>query len=192
MPTTIAVATTAAGTAQRGANRVKTSQTSTTVRPCHQVSPTEASTGARQIGSRMPASIALAMGFGMRVIARASHGQSPVASSSTPQRTNAPTAAEKSSVRPLAATMSAAPGVDHAIEIGMRYRRLNATARMPCPTQSTNRPDAASAAVAPTACSPAISRANELANPVIEPMIPAVMGCAIEARGGSAVMGFPA
>ena len=49
----------------------------TTVRPCHQVSPTEASTGARQMGNRMPASIALAIGFGMRVIARASHGHKP-------------------------------------------------------------------------------------------------------------------
>ena len=118
--TTTAVATTAAGTAQRGANLTTTSHTRTTISPCHQVSPTDASTGARQIGSRMPASIALAIGFGMRVMARASHGQRPVISSSTPHSTNAPTAAEKSSVSPFAATISAAPGVDQAIEIGMR------------------------------------------------------------------------
>ncbi len=68
----------------------------------------------------MPASIALAIGFGMRVIARASHDHSPVASSSTPHSRNAPTAAEKSSVSPFAATSSAAPGVDHANESGIR------------------------------------------------------------------------
>ena len=49
-------------------------------------------------------------------------------------------------------------------------------------------------AVAPTACSPAMSSANELANPVSEPTMPAAIGCAIEARGwaSDAVMGFPA
>ena len=39
---------------------------------------TEAVTGARQIGNRMPASIALAIGFGMLVIARPSAGHSPL------------------------------------------------------------------------------------------------------------------
>ena len=48
---------------------------------------------------------------------------------------------------------------------------------------STSNPDAASAAVAPTACSPAISSANELANPVIAAMMPAMIGCATDVRG---------
>ena len=121
----------------------------------------------------------------MRVIARASHGQSPVISNRMPQSTNAPTAAEKSSVRPFAATISAAPGVDQAIEIGIRYRRLSPIASRPCSTQSTSRPDAASAGVAPTAWSPAMSSANELANPVSEPTIPAEIGWAMEVRRGA-------
>ena len=112
--------TTAAGTAQRGARRTRISQTTTTGIACAQVSPVTANTGARQIGNRMPASMALAIGFGMRVIARASHDQSPVASSRTPQSMKAPTAAEKSSVSPFAATSNAAPGVDHANDSGIR------------------------------------------------------------------------
>ena len=139
----------------------------------------------------MPASIALAIAGGIRVIARASHGHSPVMSSRMPQRMNAPTAAEKSPVSPFAATISAAPGVDQAIEIGIRYRRLSATASSPWTTQSTSRPEAASAAVAPTIWSPAMSSANELANPVSDATIPVVIGWAMEA-GRSAAMGFPA
>ena len=56
---------------------------------------TEASTGERQIGNRMPASIALATGVGIRVIARVSAGQKPVIAMRAPQTTNAPTAAAK-------------------------------------------------------------------------------------------------
>ena len=79
-------------------------------------------------------------------------------------------------MRPLAATISAAPGVDHAIEIGIRYRRLSPIARSPWTTQSTSSPDAASSGVAPTACSPAMSRANELAKPVSDATMPAEIG----------------
>ena len=143
----------------------------------------------------MPASIALAIGFGIRVIARASHGHSPVINSSSPHNRNAPTAAEKSPVSPFAATISAAPGVDQAIEIGIRNRRLSAIESRPCTTQSTSRPDAASAGVAPTVCSPAMSSANELANPMSDATIPVEMGWATEVRRGAGIsdaMGFPA
>src|SRR4051812_22893688 len=107
--TTTTVVNTAAGTAHRGAKRASTSQTTTTG-SASRGNANEACTGARQMGSRIPASIALAIGLGMRVIARASQGQSPVMISSTPQRMKAPTAAEKSPVMPFAATSRAAPG----------------------------------------------------------------------------------
>ncbi len=177
--TATAVTTTAAATAQRGANRVSTSHTTIGGR-ASSGSCTAASTGARQIGNRMPASIALAIGRGIRVMVRASQGHSPVASSSTPQSRNAPTAAWKSPVVLWAATSRAAPGVDQANDNGSRYRRLSPMASTPWKTQSTSSPDAASASVAPTARRPAISRAKELANPVIDPTMPAVIGWTID------------
>src|SRR5690606_17994118 len=128
--TTTTVASTAAGTTQRGAIRANSSHTITTGSPsagnC-----TAASTGAMQIGNRMPASIALAMGFGMRVTARASAGQRPVTSSSTPHSTNAPTAARKSPVVASAATSTAAPGVDQAKLSGIRNHRPSTIASTP-------------------------------------------------------------
>jgi hypothetical protein len=80
-----------------------------------------------------------------------------------------------------AATSNAAPGVDQANDSGRRYRRLRPIARAPWKTQSTSSPDAASASDAPTALRPAISSANELANPVIEATMPAEIGCTIDA-----------
>ncbi|GAA3741606.1 hypothetical protein GCM10022239_16560 [Leifsonia bigeumensis] len=40
-----------------------------------------------------------------------------------------------------------------------------------------SRPDEASASVAPTAWSPAMTRANDVAKPAMEPTTPAEMGC---------------
>src|ERR671912_812808 len=101
MPTT--ATSMAAGTAQRGARRARSNQTSTmgtAIAGCS----TAAATGARQIGKRMPASIALAMGLGMLVIARPSAGQRPASTMSTPQTMNAPTAAANCCVVAAAAT----------------------------------------------------------------------------------------
>src|SRR5215218_4250850 len=78
-----AVAAIAPGVAQRGAKRKSTTQTAITGRASHGTS-IDAVTGAMQMGNRMPASIALAIGFGMLVIARPSAGQSPVSTMSTP------------------------------------------------------------------------------------------------------------
>ncbi len=156
------------------------------------VSPTDASTGARQIGSRMPASMALAMGVGMRVIARASHGHSPVMSSRIPHSTNAPTAAEKSSVSPLAATHERRTG-----------RRPGDRDRHPVPQAQRDRQQALEARRAPAgptrprpesprpSAVPRSSSANELANPVSEATIPAEIGWAME-TGRSDAMGLPA
>jgi hypothetical protein len=177
--TTTTVTMTAAGTANRGASFTRTSQVSTIGRASNG-SCTLAVTGARQIGKRMPASIALAIGFGMRVTVRASHGQSPVTTSSTPHSRKAPTALGKSSV-PVEARSSAAAGVDHTTEIGMRETVLSTTVMSPGTTHSTNSPDAAWSSLAPTLCSPAIKRANDDANPVIPATSPAKIGWASDA-----------
>ncbi|WP_407937544.1 hypothetical protein [Microterricola viridarii] len=47
----------------------------------------------------------------------------------------------------------------------------------PTARQRANRPDAACSSLAPTATSPAMTRAKELANPVIAATMPAKMGC---------------
>ena len=80
-------------TAQRGANRVSTSQTTIAgsaryrhAAPRRAPAPGRSGTGCRPAWRSRSA-------FGMRVIARASHGQRPVISSSTPHSRKAPTAA---------------------------------------------------------------------------------------------------
>jgi hypothetical protein len=114
----------------------------------------------------------------MEVIDRPRAGQSPVSTISTPLTAKAPTAAEKSSVA-ADASSNAAPGVDHANASGMRYRKLSTIASTPWTTHSARSPDAACADDAPTATSPAMTSANELANPVTAATIPAAIGCSI-------------
>ncbi|GAA3224595.1 hypothetical protein GCM10010468_51750 [Actinocorallia longicatena] len=80
-------------------------------------------------------------------------------------------------------TSSAAPGVDHAVEIGIRYRSPSAIAATPIVTDSTSSPDAASRSLAPTARSPASTTANELANPTTASTTPAITGCTTPPRG---------
>lgn len=53
---------------------------------------------------------------------------------------------------------------------------------MPTVTQRMSRPDDACASVAPTVWRPAITSANEVANPAMEPTIPAEMGCSMGYR----------
>lgn len=137
---------------------------------------TEASTGERQIGNRMPASIAAAIGVGIPVTARVRAGHRPVSSVSTPATTKAPTAAAKCSVVECAAIRSAAPGDDQAKESGVRKRSDRMTASSPCVMHRASNPEAASAGEAPTAVRPAMTRAKVLAKPVTAPTMPATMG----------------
>ena len=80
--------------------------------------------------------------------------------------TKAPMAVAYEPVVPSAAMSSAAPGVDHAKDSGMRNRHDSAIASTACPRHSASSPEAASAGVAPTAMRPAMTSANELAKPV--------------------------
>jgi hypothetical protein len=124
----------------------------------------------------MPASIALAIGVGMLVMARVRAGQNPVTAMSTPQTTNAPTAAENVCVVACAAISSAAPGDDQANESGILNLRLSTIARMAWQMHSVSSPDAASAGLAPTARSPVRTSTKVLANPVSAPTRPATIG----------------
>ena len=67
---------------------------------------------------RMPASMAAAIGVGMRPISCPNGLMKAVSTISPPARMNEPTAAWME--MPLEAAINAAPGVDHAATTGMR------------------------------------------------------------------------
>ena len=69
----------------------------------------------------MPASMPDAMEAGMRAISRVSGLNRPVAIRSSAVSTKAPTASLTE--KPVLAAINAAPGVDHAVTIGMRKRQ---------------------------------------------------------------------
>ena len=122
--------------------------------------------------------MALAIGFGMLVIKRPNAGHNPHSTMSAAQTRNAPTT-DPNSMSPVPApalTRSAAPGVDHANEIGMRNQKPSTMHVKPAARHSAKRPEAACASVAPTARNPAMTSANELAKPVIAAIKPAEMG----------------
>src|SRR5690606_34518167 len=98
---------------------------------------------------------------------------SPHSTMSAPHTMNAPTDAAKCASSLAAATRSAAPGVDHAVEIGIRYRHARKMQLSPVVTHAMSRPEEACASVAPTAWRPAMTRAKEVAKPAIDATIPA-------------------
>ena len=87
---------------------------------------------------------------------------------------NPPTA----SAYPFAGRMidvkNAAPGVDHAMLIGILVRRLKKIPLNPIATATAVSPDAACDCVAPTAKNPFTTIANELAKPTNDASEPAV------------------
>lgn len=165
----------AAGTAQRGATRSRTSHTATTG-STSQGFETAARTGARQSVRSTPASIACATGVGMRAISRPIPGQTAVTVMSRPVTRNAPTAAGQPPTRPPVPTSSAAPGVDQAKVIGIRVRAETSTVARPMVTNSASSPDPAWVGVAPTARSPDSTTANELVEPTRAVTSPATTG----------------
>src|SRR4051812_47982194 len=90
--TAMIAATIAPGAAHGRDTRVRTVHTTTTGTASHGIS-TTARTGPTQIGSRTPASIALASAGGIDAIARPSALHSPLRTMSPPQTRKAPTAA---------------------------------------------------------------------------------------------------
>jgi hypothetical protein len=69
--------------------------------------------------------------------------------------------------------------------MGIRKYQARAIELSPVTRHSARSPDAASASVAPTAWRPAMTRAKEVAKPVIEATIPAEMGCRMGYRSFS-------
>ncbi len=118
---TMMKASKAAGTANRRLIRPTTSQAMTIGRPRSGLNAT-ALIGARHRPSNTPASMALASGAGMAATARPNGFQMPQMMIRIAQMINAPTATAKPpSIAPDVAS-NAAPGVDHAMLIGMRVR----------------------------------------------------------------------
>lgn len=110
----------APGTAHRCAYRCSTTHTTSTGATTAALEVVRARSGARQSGSRTPASMACAISTGIAVISRPSRDQQPVRTINTPVTANAPTAAGQPPVTAPAPASSAAPGVDQARVIGMR------------------------------------------------------------------------
>ncbi|MEJ7837377.1 MAG: hypothetical protein WKF81_01100 [Thermomicrobiales bacterium] len=132
--------------------------------------------GARQSGINTPASIAWASDFGIRAMMSPSCGQSPVATIAIPTMTNAPIAAGKPPLTAAVLARSAAPGVDQAQVIGIRYRRLNQIQAIPMATDRMSSPEAACRSEAPTDVSPASTTTNEDVNPTRAVTMPALIG----------------
>ena len=122
-------------------------------------------TGARHSINKIPASIAFAIDAGIAATARASGFHCPATTTNTPATTNAPTAAGNPPATICELASNAAPGVDHATEIGNRVFKLRNRPQMPIAIETAIRPDAASASEAPTARNPCTTTANELAKP---------------------------
>ena len=97
---------------------------------------------------------------------------------SSAQTMNAPTADANSTraVPAPALTRSAAPGVDHANDIGMRSQKPSTIQVSPTARHRAKSPDAAWTSVAPTARKPAMTSANDVAKPVMAATMPAEMG----------------
>ena len=89
---------------------------------------------------------------------------------------NAPTAAGKPPSGMPAVMRRAAPGVDQAIEIGIRKRHDNPTPHNPLMTHNANRPEAAMAGVAPALINPFRTMGNAPAKPTSAARHPAKIG----------------
>lgn len=169
----------AAGTAHRGRTASTISHTASTgaIAPGSWAS---AVTGATHSGSSTPASMACATAVGMRVTRRASAGQSPVANSSAAVTANAPTAAGHPPATAPVVISSAAPGVDHALVIGIRNLHDSSIEAAPIARLTATKPDAACAGLAPAARNPASTTANEDVKPTSAHTTPAPIGTAFE------------
>ena len=86
---------------------------------------------------------------------------------------NAPTAAPKPWDDPAEVASSAAPGVDHAIVIGIRVRQAKRMQPRPIVTDTIARPEAAWLGDAPSALRPVSTTANEPVKPTTADTMPA-------------------
>jgi len=137
-----------------------------------------ASNGTRHSGRITPASIACASVTGISPTIRPRGFQSPVMTTSTPANTNAPTPAAKPPSGNPEVASSAALGVDHATEIGIRFQRLKTIPHRPMAIASAIKPDVACSAVAPTPLRPCKTIAKELAKPTNAERMPALVALA--------------
>src|SRR6476661_7985978 len=175
IPITPRAASRAAGTAQRGANFIISSQHRITGAANTGAEP-RALKGARQSWSRTPASMAWAREVGIRAISLPSAGTRPVMASSRPAPRKAPTAAGHPPSGTPDDASSAAPGVDQASVTGTLERQASTSTPSPTVSVTARRPDAAWAGSAPTALSPARTTAKDEVKPTSAVTIPATTG----------------
>ena len=88
----------------------------------------------------MPASMALASAEGIAATARPNGLTNPAATIKRPATRNAPVAAANPPAAAPVAASSAAPGSDHAPEIGIRNHRLNTMPASPIAIESIIKP----------------------------------------------------
>ena len=101
----------------------------------------------------------------MAATARPKGRQRPAMTISAPVTRNAPTATANPPSGALLVASSAAPGVDHAMDIGIRDFRLSQAAHRPMLIDKAMRPEAACPGVAPIAVRPRMMTAKEEAKP---------------------------
>lgn len=159
-PTTARVTANAAGTAHLGANRNPSAHVSRIGATDHGCE-AKPRTGVRQSSSTTPASIAWAIGAGIDAMRAPSRGHAPVITISTPTIRNAPTAAGQPPWTMPVLASRAAPGVDQASVIGIRWRRVSQKIPTACVAHTASRPEEASTGDAPTPRRPASTTAKE-------------------------------
>ena len=167
---------TAAGTAASLCQRAAIAQAAMMASAAMGASAT-ARTGAKHKPNKIPASMALASDAGIAATARPSGFHKPAKINSNAQMMKAPTASAKPPAGMMDAAISAAPGVDQAQLIGIRFQSDSKTPQSPMAMETAISPDAAWDGLAPIATKPCSTTAKEEAKPTTPANSPADMAC---------------
>jgi hypothetical protein len=121
--------------------------------------------------------MALASEDGIAATARPKGFHNPARISNKAQMMNAPTASAKPPAGMMEAAISAAPGVDQAQLIGIRFHNESKTPQSPMAMETAISPDAAWDGLAPIATKPCSTTAKEEAKPTTPANSPADIAC---------------
>ena len=152
MPMTSTASTAPNGLMRRATRKISTSGSTSSGSACPAVNT------AVQKRNSTPASMAAAMATGRRCTSAPSGLTAAVTRMSAPASRKAPTAVSITS--PCEPAMSAAPGVDQAVMIGMRWRQPRKALLAAMDRQRPMTAEEVCAGVAPTACDAATMRAR--------------------------------
>jgi hypothetical protein len=121
--------------------------------------------------------MALAREAGMAATARPNGFHNPARINNKAQMMKAPTASAKPPAGMMEAAINAAPGVDQAQLIGMRFQSESTMPQSPMAMETAINPDAAWEGLAPMATKPCSTTAKEEAKPTIPANNPAEIAC---------------